>query len=422
MKRIHVLLIVILALLFLVSCKEAQEQKEYNIIEYTSTGLPLVTMETEKHQSIVSKNEWINCNFSVKDAEGELLYENVAAAKRRGNSTLVTKGSYTVKLDSKISILDMPKHKRWVVVSNWYDRSFLRNRLVSKMGTELFTNLDWTPSFQNVDLILNGEYFGSYILGEQIRIDKNRVNIDKENKGFIVEIDVRKHEDYNFETTKGLCFSLKDYDDDTYTDLNEFGDYAKQIIQNCEDVLFSEDFETKYETVIDVDSFVDWLVINEIVKNMDSRDFSSIYLYYNPDDGLVHYGPLWDYDLAFGNYDTPNAKPEGLYISKCCWYSRLLQIPAFKQKVAERFFEVKDDVSAMISDWIPKEADKIRVSAEQNFRIWDVLGKRLGPDDCAMGAGEGFENRLTYQSEVDFLSEWRTARLDWLSNEFGTWL
>ena len=149
--------------------------------------------------------------------------------KGRGNSTWsMPKKSYSLKLSSKKEILGMKKHKRWVLVANYSDKTLLRNYLASELGNNYFNSV-WNPSFKSVHLILNGKYYGVYILGEQIKIDSKRVDIQAideieedvnrdgfvnlDDGGFICEVNARMDEIFNFITTKEIAISLKEPDE-----------------------------------------------------------------------------------------------------------------------------------------------------------------------------------------------------------------
>lgn len=399
-----------------------------NVVTVAYTGLPTVYVDTDSEIDITSKSEWVDATLRIEGANTASWNTEtpiVTEVKGRGNTTweLFQKKPFALKLGDKTKIMGLPKHKRWVLLANAADKTLLRNSLASYLSKTVFTNMAWTPSFHSVELVLNGDFRGSYIIGEQIKINDNRVNISKADKAFIVEINERLDEDFNYRTTHGVAISLKDYDDDTYpgkAGAIEFGEnYVKPIIEHVEDVLFSDDYNnpfTGYSSVIDEDSFIDWYLINEISKNEDAKVFSSIYMYYKPSDNKIYMGPIWDFDLGFGNSSVTDCNNyTGLYVYYGCWLSRLFTDPVFKNRVKKRFFEIEDQFTNILENWTKQQAYDLSVSAEINFKIWDVLGKSNWPD------ARGYENRDTYKKEVDYLIEWTKNRLDWLSDEFASW-
>ena len=92
------------------------------------------------------------------------------------------KKAYKIKFDSKQKVLDMPKNKHWVLLANYFDKSLMRNYVGLSLGQSL-ENLDWTPHMRYVNVFMDGEYLGNYLLGEHIRLDENRVNIQEHPKG-----------------------------------------------------------------------------------------------------------------------------------------------------------------------------------------------------------------------------------------------
>ena len=309
-------------------------------------------------------------------------------------------------------MLGMKKSKRWVLIANYSDKTLLRNYFVSKLGNNLYKTV-WNPSFKSVNLIVNGKYQGVYLLGEQIRIDKNRVDIDDisetEDGGFIFEINQRLDEKFNFITENAVCISLK-APDDVSTEIQEA---VKNIIQNAESVLFSEDytdFENGYTRYFDVDSVIDWYIMNELGKNVDSANFSSIYFYYDSSDNLLHMGPNWDFDIAFGNVNYNGCDSyTGLYVKEnSIWIKRMFTDAEFVEKLKNRWNETKSELQNYINSELQSYVDILSDAAEINFKKWDLLGHYVWPN-CA-----GYENRTTYQSEVDYMVNWLNCRYNYM--------
>ena len=98
------------------------------------------------------------------------------SVRGRGNTTWTwPKKPYLVKLDSKASVFGLPAHKRWILLANFMDRTMMRNLVSMKVAS--LTSLAWTPSCRPVELVLNGSHMGNYLLIEQVRVDKNRVDV-----------------------------------------------------------------------------------------------------------------------------------------------------------------------------------------------------------------------------------------------------
>lgn len=402
------------------------------------TGLPTVTISTN-NTPIVDKENWIPGTIKIENAkDSEWNFDEIELSiKGRGNTSWgQPKKPYTLKLGEKNKILGMGKSKKWVLIANYSDKTLSRNNYASFIGNNIFTNMKWNPSFKPVDLILNGIYEGTYLLGEQIKIEKNRVNIqnvadtvlgdgddlnndgtvNEKDGGFIVEVNTtRMDEDYNYRTTKGIGMSLSDPDVDDFSgNVEKVESYIANIIQTAEDVLYSDnwlDNETGYKKYIDVDSFIDWYLVNEFTKNNDAVWFSSVYMYYEPEDGKLHMGPDWDFDISCGNIDYNGCDNyEGFWIKDSGWHERLFTDPDFIARTKMRWNAIKEELKDSVDMEIQNMADYISISANLNFIEWDILGKYVWPNAA------GYEKRTTFQSEVDYMKKWLEKRYLWLDN------
>ena len=130
--------------------------------------------------------------------------------------------------------------------------------------------------------------------------------------------------------------------------------------------------------------------------------------FYDPVDGKLHYGPIWDFDVGFGNDGEGKAAAvTGWYIKNGFWTYRMFEDPLFVQNVIERWNEKKEALDASVEDLLTL-ADNDSVSAECNFMKWDILGKKVHMDSA------GFEERLTYESEVEYMKTWLEDRIAWI--------
>lgn len=362
------------------------------IFSVAHTCLPVVSITTDGSE--INKIDWLGANINI---DGSSLPGSI---KGRGNSTWAyPKKSFSLKLEKKTSVFDMPKHKRWVLISNNIDRSLLRNYFAAYLGNEVFSGNCWNPSFHFVDLVMNGEYWGNYIIGEQIKIDENRVNIQdigkegKGNGGFIVEVNFWRDEDFNFVTERNVPFSLKD-PDDVSPDIQE---HVKTTIQNAENILFSDVFadpDNGYATVFDVGSVVDWYLLNEITSNLDAAFRSSVYMYYDNNDGKIHMGPNWDFDRSCG---LNLFKIDALHIKNSIWMQRFFQDENFENKVKERYKKVRDSLYEAVNG-IKTVVETISVSASLDHSRWEI--------------------DKDYKAQVDELVNWLRNRLDFLDEQW----
>lgn len=405
------------------------------VFSVANTGLPTVYINTS--EAIADTKTWVEgCSIKVCDSNGTIQVEGIKVKGRGNTSWDRPKKSYTLKFDKKKDILGMGEDKKWVLIANYSDKSLLRNYIASYMGINIFKS-GWNPEFKIVDLIMNGEYLGTYLLGEQIKLGKERVNVEDisdiykkiqegKNKqlsegGFVFAVDKHDDTETTFTTSRGYTFVLKDPDPDNFGDFTELPsdvyDFMMSVIQHAEDVVYSDTYKDPslgYASVIDVDSFIDFYFVNELAKNVDGAWSCSVYFYYNPDDGKIHMGPNWDFDIAYGNANYKNCDyPFDFYIKTSGWFSRLFEDPAFSQKVKDRWNEKKADVYDTINTFIEDTAKSISLSADLNFQKWRILGMYVWPNPA------GFLTRKTYQSEIDYLVDWLNMRYEWLDIQFN---
>ena len=161
-----------------------------------------------------------------------------------------------------------------------------------------------------------------------------------------------------------------------------------------------------YVEYIDIDSFVDWYLISEITKNVDSKSFSSMFLNVLPGE-KIKMGPLWDFDLSFGNVDYADSRyAEGWWVKYHPWYERLFQDPDFVTKVKVRFAYFRDN-QEFILDKIDTYAQQLQWAQQENDNKWQTLGMYVWPNPVFFD---------TYQEEVDHMKAWYVDRMTWLDN------
>jgi hypothetical protein len=191
-----------------------------------------------------------------------------------------------------------------------------------------------------------------------------------------------------------------DWDDQQYN-------YIKAHVNEFEAALFASNFSDPvhgYAKYIDVDSFVDWYLISEIVKNVDSKDFSSIYFHLVAGE-KIKMGPLWDFDLSFGNVNYADSRyPEGFWVKDNPWIARLFEDDAFVDKVKTRFAYFKDNQDLLL-DKIDAYAVKLNLAQKENDGKWQTLGKYVWPNPIWFDS---------YSEEITQLKAWYRQRMTWL--------
>ena len=324
--------------------------------------------------------------------------------------------------------------KKWALIANYSEKTQLRNWFSAELSKSVFPSEGWQADYIPVDLTLNGTYLGTYSLATPIRISASRLDLpdiakpltdengdgvtDLRDGGFVLEIDSRQDASHGFVTERGVPIVLKDPDLDqgpkagsAYTE-EEIFRWIQTCVQDLEDTIYADGFadpETGYRSRIDVDSFVQWYLVNELMKSVDATFFSSVFLYFDPADGLFHMGPNWDFDISSGNCSYNDCEfPEGFYVLHSPWISRLFEDPWFVEQVWTEWTDHRDALTDAVNSSIQRKADEIALSAGFNFEKWKNLGIKNWPNpDSAW-------ERKTYQSEIDYMVDWLNARAAWL--------
>ena len=377
------------------------------------TGLPVIYLNTDGSVQIDSKEDYVEGDVSLDGRRDFASLSDLSMKIRgRGNSTWFVhpKKPFQMKLSDKSAFLGMPEDKKWLFLAEYSDKTMLRNTIAFELG--YMSNLDWTPAGEFAEVFLNGEYNGTYNITQKVEESDNRVVLG--DTGYLLELDQLDRidpDDVYFESTFTNRFIINikepslEYDSDEYT-------YIKNLVAEFESALFDINFKdenTGYKKYIDLESFIDWYLISEITKNVDSRWYSSIYLNVIPGE-KIKMGPLWDFDLAFGNTDYADTQfYEGWWVRFNPWYERLFQDPYFTQMVKNRFIFFKNNEDLIIEK-IDAYAEKLKWAQAENNDKWETLGRYVWPNPVVYD---------TYQEEVEHLKNWYQERMDWLDEAFN---
>lgn len=389
----------------------------YTIFVHSYTGLPLMFITTDGYKEVTSKEVYLPATMHLREdvktrAAGDVIESRVNIKGRGNSSWKFPKKPFRLKFDEKISLLDMHKDKSWVLLPNYNDKSMLRNSLAFYMSS--ISNLDYTPESHFVELIFNNKHWGTYQLCEKVKISNHRVAVGDD--GFLLEVDSRapSEADSRYFAVSHLenVVNIKD-PEVAYGDANY--NYAKDFVMKADNALFSNNFtdpKTGWQAYMDMDSFVDWYLIHEIGKNLDSNFDTSCYMHFAR-GGKLMMGPVWDMDVAYGNMNQANQscyKPTGFHIKLTQWYSRLFRDPAFVKRVKERFnyfYRHQNDILANVN----ADAQYLKLSAQENNEVWHLFNVMTWPNYNIWGS---------YQNEVQELKTWFVTRMEWLKTQFDS--
>lgn len=356
----------------------------------------------------------VNC-FSAKSA----------VIKGRGNFTWsLDKRSYQIKFDSKRGLLGMAPAKTWVLLANHTDRTFARNSVIFDLANEM--GLAYSSESRFVDLYINGEYLGNYLICEKIEVGNNRVELENPD-GLLLEMDNNygTAEPYYFATTQsGTVFTLKD--SVNAADSPEVQQAFVNIqadINELETLLYADDPDwAAISEKIDVDSFVKRYFVDEFAKNIEIG-MSSIYFYKDGDSDKLHAGPVWDYDLSLGNIAKGTATEDyaknfQLQVDKGRvrndWYAQLCRNEEFIARANELYSAEIKAALANTDDNLNSVSDQIAASADKNFSKWPVLGV---PTVTAINSRT---IEPSFDGEITYLRNWMVDRCNYLSGAYGT--
>ena len=406
--------------------------EDFGVVPKLNTGLPIVYVDTQNGWAINSKETFVPAALRIEGTEEYEGLEDVTCEIRgRGNTTWEwPKKPYLVKMEKKQGVLGMPKHKRWVLLANFMDRTLMRNLVSMKVAS--LTRLDWTPRCVPVELVLNGVHKGSYLLIEQVRVDKNRVNItemeptDNDGEavtgGYLLELDFHYDNEVQWGDPHGGCvqwgrnggipFGVKYPDEDDLT--SQQLTYIKNYVYETAEVLYGDNFtdpENGYAKYIDVDSFIDYWIVFEVMGNHELGNPGSVYMHKDRGGKLVA-GPCWDFDWGVLSYRTSPRAEYDLLNDEAIWYARLFQDPAFRAKVKARFQELLPELKK-IPDYMDECEKLLTESAKLNFAMWNPA------EDASMNDGHiiNGDERMTFHDAIARLKDNYRTRLDVMSGK-----
>ena len=389
----------ILASLF--SC--SSEQFEIPAEEVPATGLPFLYLHTPNDAEI-TRALMENVSLQMTDNSDNSDFSDMVMVKGHGNTSWVDpKKPYSIFFPNENNIPGLPPGTNRLLLANYKDLTLMRNELAFFLAREIGGRTD-APRASFVDLMLNGKYAGIYLLCESAEDICLR-----EGDSIVVEVDGKaRYHDTTFRTSR-LNHPVSIHRPDVEFDNVAYNDISRYI-QQAEDALFSEDFTNPlsgYGNYFDMDSFVEWYLVNEMAKNCDAVFYTSCFMHFSP-GGKLKMGPVWDFDIAFGGYpyskDWLINNPKNFYIKFSEWYGRLFDDPAFVAKVKERFavyYAHRQDIIDHIDATCRLLADKVPL----DNHIWGCL--------CSKTASEE-RVKNTYAKEVEELKNWLLKRMDWL--------
>ena len=403
---------------YTITAENGAEASYYVSISYS--GIPVVYINTKDAAPVASKDTWLKGTeiYITNAGEHNSLYSE-SQIKGRGNTTWgYHKKPYAIKLDSKEQVLGMPKHKRWVLLANYLDKTCIRNSIAFEISKRS-SGIDWTPRGYHVDVVLNGVFMGNYYLCEQIKADENRVNLP--DGGYLLEID-KNYDEVNkfYSPYYERPFMVKEPDEDELTPAAF--EYIKNHVTEVEYALKNHSSEEDYLKYIDLDSFIDYWFVYELTATGEPTHPKSVYMWTDA-EGKFHAGPVWDFDyFTFHPYYNKRL----IFDEWTVWSNPILfdsgtetisgithyGIPNKVAAIKARWNESREKYRTII-DEIDRQYALVKESAEYNAKMWPidpvfyVPGRDYDPNR---------EHDLTVDQSVARMKEFYQTHFEFLDN------
>ncbi|MHC5185152.1 MAG: CotH kinase family protein, partial [Planctomycetota bacterium] len=390
----------------------------------------------------------VDIDTGVASTTGVPDFAGRAGSRIRGESSRCwPKRQYALELwndydaDEKHSLLGMSSESDWVLNNPYGDKTLMRNVLAYKWGNDISDEY-MAPGTRFVEVFYNqsndqttySDYRGVYVLTEKIKIADNRVNIARLDPtdtaepdvtgGYILRVDKNNGQEtfYTAENMVGYNPGIQYYDPDEIGLNNTQKTWIQNWLNTFETNLQSSGFDdpiTGYKSYIDVESFIEYDVMNEIFKNVDGFKLSTYF--YKERSGKLNFGPMWDYNFSAGNgtndgwdfpaYFSKASSSEGWFnqtMPVYGWHSRLIDDSDYKLRTADKWFEHREDKLSdtqietdinyyydLLDSDGPTDTDS--TPADRNFARWDILSTWV---ECNYYVGG------TYENEINWLKTW----------------
>jgi hypothetical protein len=409
-------------------------QNELDIIRLTTTQPIVDEPKTNINVQI------IQTNGTVSTSDDKVILQSKAGIELRGSSSqLFPKKPYGLEIrnedgsDKDVSLFGWPADSDYVLFTSYNEKSLIHNVLAMNLGTKLGLIASRT---RYVNLFLNNEYRGIYVLMEKLKRGQGRVDISKLAEkdtvgegltgGYIVKMDKTTGQNIGGWSSKypfnrngfSYPFYQYEYPDSMHVKQKK---YIKDYYDAFEKELANRNYNptTGYQKYIDVNSFVNLMLLNEITFNVDGYRIST---YFHKDKNeKMKAGPAWDYDLSFGNADycqgwtTENFSynfnqtcPGDGFQIPFIW-KELLNDTTFLMALKRRYTKERKDGFLKESNWnatIDSFANQIAPTVGRNFTRWPILGVYVWPNPQPVPT--------TWEGEVAELKSWLRRRLNFL--------
>lgn len=402
---------------------------------YKNANLPVIKIETNSQPIVDEPKVKAKLSILPDSINGVEPQEFKIGIELRGHTAQqIMKKSFGFSIkqlnDSLTNFLGLPISKKWVLYGPYLDKTILRNAfaytIYNKMG-------HYSPRFRFVDLFINSDYQGIYMLCEKIEFASGRIpgepanNVDSTQTGiegdFLLEIDRGKKIGWGspYKTTSRLTHGFE-YEDPLFNELNEpQQQFIKAFVDSFETAVFKDNsnkVSEAYLQYINPNTFYDYIILNELARNIDAYRLSTFLIKRGINrGGKLEAGPVWDFNLAFGlSKDLEGYNPQGFVYAFDntipFWWKTLMENEHFSSGLKLRYTELRNSTLAydsLILVWDSLEAE-IEPSLNNNFAKWPVLNKNdFWPN---------YYTGKNYKEECLYLKGWLKQRLSWIDQQW----
>ncbi len=422
--------------------------------EPKGVGLPLISINT--NGAVIVDEPKVNAKITVFE-EDVISYEGDIAIEFRGASSqaLFPKKSYGFETrdanneDLDVPLLGFPEEEDWILNGPYSDKTLLRNVLIYDLSRNM--NM-YASRTKLVELNVNSSYQGVYVFMEKLKRDSQRIAIEKLNEaensgedltgGYILKIDKvsgsNLGEGYNPQNSFNSSYAPPRGSSDKrirflyeYPKAEEITtaqkSYIETYINDFENALASDNFTdptTGYAAYIDVNSFIDFFILNELSNNVDGYRLSTFM--HKDKNGKLKMGPIWDFNLAFGNAGYCRGEATNVWTYKfnerCSddfwlipfWWERLLEDPSFVNQLKSRWTSLRANTLSENGIFSIVDAYTDQLSGigalNRNFSTWDIIGEWIWPNNFVGN---------TYTEETNYFKNFISDRLTWLDSNIN---
>ena len=369
--------------------------------------------------SLAKSNGYVRASVVLTDKNGRCqISDPDAQVKIRGNlSSVGAKKPYTIKFSAKRDLFGLGKAKKWILLADYYDPTLMRNQLALDLAQKI--GLGSVMDHRRVEVWVDGEYQGLYLLTEKIEADQRRVPIEPNNGDFLVELEDYsrlKEENVYFQTKIGYWFRLREPEKEDASE--ERVAAIRNVMNRIEaEIYFGRD--DQLARVIDLPSFVNYYLLNEFMQTSDFKH-TSVYFYYDAGAEKLYAGPPWDFDLAGNDHISTSESPRQVWAANCHFYKRLTNRPFFMTLVRQRWDETKEYFRDSFADggWVEEQFSAYGDAVSRDIEKWGVVGGLRMPPwgdyDTVMA-----DYRHWLAQRYDWMDEYLTAAVGAWQEEGG---